>query len=71
MRMSVSDSAVFFSFTFNFSFTFRSVALMKAASLLARKVTAAATSLMSPILLAMWNFPQTGSHFSLPPAPAA
>ena len=53
------------------SFTFRSVALMKAASLLARKVTAAATSLMSPILLAMWNFPQTGSHFSLPPAPAA
>ncbi len=42
--------------------TFRSVALMKAASALARKVTAAATSAISPRRPQMWKRPHTGSH---------
>merc|ERR1719222_204675 len=42
--------------------TFRSVALIKAASRLARKVTAPATSAISPSLQLMWNLPQVGSQ---------
>ena len=75
--------------------TFKSVALINEASLLAKKATAAPTSLISPNLehfifklsinnamvvldfydfpshlLQMWNFPQIGSHLSLPPTAA-